>query len=54
MPQRRVRKDAPVIKWWSKWGSGGAETEWLRLAGFTRRNTRRAILKFLTYGLLAG
>jgi Bacterial PH domain len=43
-----------MIKWWSKWGSGGAETEWLRLAGFTRRNTRRAILKFLTYGLLPG
>jgi len=36
---------------WSKWGSGGAETEWLHQAGFTRRNTRRAILSFLGKGL---
>ena len=43
-----------MIKWWRKWGSGGADTEWLRRAGFTRRNTRRAILKFLADGLLAG
>jgi len=43
-----------MIRWWSKWGSGGADTEWLRLAGFTRRNTRRAILKFLAGGLWPG
>ena len=34
-----------------KWGSGGADTEWLRRAGFTRRNTRRAILSFVNTGL---
>ena len=39
---------------WRKWGSGGADTQWLRQAGFTRRNTRRAILKFLGNGLLPG
>ena len=38
----------------SKWGSGGVDTEWLRRAGFTRRNTRRAILDFLDRGLLPG
>ncbi len=43
-----------MIQWWNKWGSGGADTEWLRLAGFTRRNTRRAILKFLSNGLWPG
>jgi hypothetical protein len=37
-----------------KWGSGGTDTEWLRRAGFTRRNTRRAILSFLSNGLWAG
>lgn len=39
---------------WKKWGSGGADTAWLRQAGFTRRNTRRAILKFVAGGLLPG
>jgi hypothetical protein len=39
---------------WSKWGSGGVETDWLYRAGFTRRNTRRAILSFLSKGLLPG
>jgi hypothetical protein len=39
---------------WRKWGSGGRDTEWLAQAGFTRRNTRRAILKFLAGGLLPG
>jgi hypothetical protein len=37
-----------------KWGSGGLDTQWLREAGFTRRNTRRAILSFLDNGLWAG
>lgn len=37
-----------------KWGGGGAETGWLRRAGFTRRNTRRAILAFLARGLPDG
>lgn len=39
---------------WRKRGSGGADTQWLRHAGFTRRNTRRAILNFLDGGLWAG
>ncbi len=39
---------------WRKQGSGGADTEWIRQAGFTRRNTRRAILAFLAKGLLPG
>ena len=30
-----------------KWGESPAETAWLRRAGFTRRNTRRAILHML-------
>jgi len=37
-----------------KWGSGGVDTGWLRRAGFTRRNTRRAILSFLDRGLWRG
>jgi hypothetical protein len=45
---------APMSRRWRKWGSGGADTQWLRAAGFTRRNTRRAILKFLNGGLLRG
>ena len=43
-----------MIKWWRKQGSGGADTQWIRQAGFTRRNTRRAILKFLDNGLQPG
>ena len=39
---------------WRKWGSGGSDTEWLRRAGFTRRNTRRAILSFLEKGVWQG
>ena len=39
---------------WRKWGSGGPDTEWLHRAGFTRRNTRRAILSFLAKGLWPG
>lgn len=39
---------------WRKRGSGGADSQWLEQAGFTRRNTRRAILKFLSNGLLPG
>ncbi len=38
---------------WTKWGSGGVDTAWLHQAGFTRRNTRRAILSFLGSGLWA-
>jgi len=34
-----------------KWGTGGEDTEWLHRAGFTRRNTRRAILAYLRDGL---
>jgi hypothetical protein len=36
-----------------RWGAGD-ETERLRAAGFTRRNTRRAILMFLREGTLEG
>lgn len=34
-----------------KWGMFEAETAWLHRAGFTRRNTREAILDFLRNGL---
>ena len=37
-----------------KWGTGGEDTAWLHRAGFTRRNTRRAILAFLRDGLREG
>ena len=43
-----------MLRRWSKWGSGGADTAWLDNAGFTRRNTRRAILKFVDGGLWTG
>jgi hypothetical protein len=36
------------------WGETEAEYEWLREAGFTRRNTRRAILHLLRSLLLEG
>lgn len=34
-----------------RWGLFETETDWLRRAGFTRRNTREAILDFLRVGL---
>ena len=34
-----------------KWGSGGEDTTWLNRAGFTSRNTRRAILAYLRTGI---
>jgi hypothetical protein len=38
----------------ARWGENEAETAWLRSAGFTRRNTRRAILRLLRELLLPG
>jgi hypothetical protein len=39
---------------WRKRGSTEAEAAWIRHAGFTRRNTRRAILKLLRNGIYPG
>jgi hypothetical protein len=36
-----------ILQSFRKWGDTEAETGWLRRAGFTRRNTRRAILHLL-------
>ena len=36
------------------WGATASETELLRKAGFTRRNTRRAILEFVRKGIEPG
>ena len=37
-----------------QWGATAAEAELLRRAGFTRRNTRRAILQFVRTGIERG
>ncbi len=37
-----------------RWGDGGRESELLHAAGFTRRNTRRAMLAFIRDGLAEG
>jgi hypothetical protein len=55
IPQRpALREDVSVSGGFRKWGTGGKDTEWLHRAGFTRRNTRRAILAFLRDGLEDG
>ena len=46
IPQRLAHEDVSVSGGFRKWG-GREDTAWLHRAGFTRRNTRRAILAFL-------